>query len=519
MSDIDSSNLDSTSSDACADCASSKSPSQHHINGLRPKQIVHQKREERRKKILKLSQTGKSAGQISKSLGIPETTVRRDLSNGGGGSGGACKPTVNLSHPSVEERRKKVLELNKDGKTAGQILKILKVSLTTILRDLKELKKDGYYVEDNGKKYLESLRENDKWIPIIKRTNEELEFYKKQGLWPTLRKMLYRMLELGVLQKKDYNIYARKTAEARRGIKDDYKTPTNLPRLPIDCFLDDTRSTLGRTDINVPPQDPTPARPPQDWEQYTDEAVDDLKWKILLYNGARHEGAKGRKCGRWYNQPKYLEIWVESETIKPDLEKFQENRKVLVAASGGQITTPYMYSNAKRIVNIIQCYSHVKEVVILYFGDFDKAGNNIAYNHELSLKWYVYNFFGIPKDRVKITFRKIAVTQEQIKKYKLIENPEKKFNVQLEAFLTTDKRLKQFKQIIQDAIDENWDEQVYIENCPAEEFDYEKHGMDEPESINPDAKDPDDPVSSSTIREKMFKKITDTIQPGWGVME
>jgi hypothetical protein len=72
------------------------------------------------------------------------------------------------------------------------------------------------------------------------------------------------------------------------------------------------------------------------------------------------------------------------------------------------------------------------------------------------------------------------VTEEQIKKYKLIESPEKKHNVQLEAFLTNDMRLMIFKKILQDAIDAQWDEDIYYYNCPFKEYDYKISGEEEP---------------------------------------
>ena len=73
------------------------------------------------------------------------------------------------------------------------------------------------------------------------------------------------------------------------------------------------------------------------------------------------------------------------------------------------------------------------------------------------------------------------MTEEQIKKYKLIENPEKKHNVQLEAFLTNDMRLRIFKKILQDAIDAQWDEDIYYYNCPFKEYDYKISGEEEPQ--------------------------------------
>jgi hypothetical protein len=52
---------------------------------------------------------------------------------------------------------------------------------------------------------------------------------------------------------------------------------------------------------------------------------------------------------------------VESETLQQDLLKFQEGRHVYVAASGGQISTPYMYGNCKRIRDTVFRHRHIKK--------------------------------------------------------------------------------------------------------------------------------------------------------------
>ncbi len=169
----------------------------------------------------------------------------------------------------IEERRKKILELNKAGKTAGQISRTCNIPSTTVLRDLKWLKEEGFKLNDNSKIYFE----NTKWSKIIERTNKELDFYRERGIDPTLRKMTYRLIELGVLQKKDYSMLAKKTAEARRGVDSEYMKKTKLPRLPIDCFRDDKRVVIGRTDVDEEPIYPTPAEPPEDPDYYIDNAI------------------------------------------------------------------------------------------------------------------------------------------------------------------------------------------------------------------------------------------------------
>jgi len=77
--------------------------------------------------------------------------------------------------------------------------------------------------------------------------------------------MYYRLIELGVLTKSEgnYDKFTRRSAEARRGVDSTYTKPTKLPRLPIDCFRDEKRKTIGETEMSEP-SDPTPDEPADD---------------------------------------------------------------------------------------------------------------------------------------------------------------------------------------------------------------------------------------------------------------
>ena len=79
--------------------------------------------------------------------------------------------------------------------------------------------------------------------------------------------------------------------------------------------------------------------------------------------------------------------------------------------------------------------------------------------------------------------------------------------------MTTGKRLKDFKKILLDAIDDCWDEDIYEENCPDEEYDYAANGEEKPEDIDPDNTLFED--TQVTVREKMVKMVTEAFKPGW----
>jgi hypothetical protein len=104
-----------------------------------------------------------------------------------------------------------------------------------------------------------------------------------------------------------FNGFYSKSAKARRGVDSAYTKGTNLPRLPIDCFVDDKRTTIGETDM-YEPEDPTPGEPPEDPIEFTENTIRECKEEIMGHNGECEEGTEGLDPGRWYKQPIYCEI-------------------------------------------------------------------------------------------------------------------------------------------------------------------------------------------------------------------
>jgi hypothetical protein len=62
-------------------------------------------------------------------------------------------------------------------------------------------------------------------------------------------------------------------------------------------------------------------------------------------------------------------------------------------------------------------------------------------------------------------------------------------------------------------IDDCWDENIYNENYPPEEYDYEAQGEEEPEDIDPDNEFYGD--TDLIIREKMIRIATEAFKEGW----
>jgi hypothetical protein len=146
------------------------------------------------------------------------------------------------------------------------------------------------------------------------------------------------------------------------------------------------------------------------------------------------------------------------------------------------------------------------------------------------LRWYGVRNFEI---------KRVAITANQIRNQGLIEDPEyspeknldsrfqqfkrnypdlvakygEKFGVQLEAMVTTETRWKVFCKLVQKSILADWNEDVWLNNRPDEEYDYAANGEEEPEDRDVDNELYED--TNIATRQKMVNMATEAFKPGW----
>jgi hypothetical protein len=272
---------------------------------------------------------------------------------------------------------------------------------------------------------------------------------------------------------------------------------------------------MGETDIDKFPEKPIAAAPPQDWEEYIDNEIQSVKHAysdlrkhaVKNYDGECTPGREGINPGRWYMQPKYVEIWVEGGNLLKTINVLKGDKKVHVVAFGGIGSTTRLYKHCMRVKQIKDIHKHIKKIVILYCGDFDSTGD--------WLDDYITNaihFYTGMKNKQDYELKRVAILPQQIDEYNLVEDPEynpeenedprfkkfklkpkviplikkygEKFGVQVEAMLTTKEMIDTFKEILQDAIDEQWDEKIFEENCHDKKYNYEANDEIEPEDID-----------------------------------
>lgn len=110
-------------------------------------------------------------------------------------------------------------------------------------------------------------------------------------------------------------------------------------------------------------------------------------------------------------QDKYLEIWIEKDALSSLFTKVARHFTVPVVVCKGFASVSFLHSFKKRLEN-----KKGKKAIMLYFGDFDPSGKEMLRSMKKTL---------IGEMEIKdIKFKRIALKQEDIEKYKLPHTPD-----------------------------------------------------------------------------------------------
>ena len=109
---------------------------------------------------------------------------------------------------------------------------------------------------------------------------------------------------------------------------------------------------------------------------------------------------------KWHNQPFYIELWYEKDALSSYFQYIADKWHILCFANRGYNS----FTMNKETQNRFAKYKN-KHIVVLYCGDYDPHGFGIYENL---------------KKVLNIKIERIALSQEQIKQYNLIEMPELK---------------------------------------------------------------------------------------------
>lgn len=175
-----------------------------------------------------------------------------------------------------------------------------------------------------------------------------------------------------------------------------------------------------------------------------------------------------RTIPRWHNQPHYVEMWIEKASLLPTFRNILKERQVRII-----LLNRYNYLNSldENIRRLIYYKEQGKKLHINYFGDPNHFFKNIRDSYTENPKYFL-----------DLDFKKISITQRQIKKFKLPENcktindtKHKKLNASSKSFITKDDRKnlkielntligvapKEFKKIVLDSVDKYFDLKIF----------------------------------------------------------
>lgn len=125
----------------------------------------------------------------------------------------------------------------------------------------------------------------------------------------------------------------------------------------------------------------------------------------------------------WSDQPRRVELWVESDSIASFISDRIYRLGVPLYVCRGQASRTYIRAAVE------EAREDRKPVDILYVGDFDPSG--LAIDRSLMSRYSEYG------DDVDVTIERIAVTAGQIRKYGLEGNPAKRSDPNFARFEAT----------------------------------------------------------------------------------
>jgi hypothetical protein len=224
---------------------------------------------------------------------------------------------------------------------------------------------------------------------VLPEVKERLTNFNDRGIIPTLRAMFYALFSvLNWFPNTEtyYKSLSHHTARWREN-----------GLLEMDCFVDQSRHVEEDfDDVYECPQ------------EYVDRLIRYLENAPTEY-----------RIPRWHNQPHYVEAWTEKDAqvglLRSLLRAGTPNtidRQVRIVPTRGYSGPSFNSLNVDRLT---RWRAMDKEIHIVYFGDMDPSGENI--DEVLSGKLEQYGL-------VNVDFQRIAITDEQITKYRLPVNPD-----------------------------------------------------------------------------------------------
>lgn len=244
---------------------------------------------------------------------------------------------------------------------------------------------------------------------IIDKVNEIIDQYDTAL---TLRQIYYRLVAALVIPNNvnQYKALSKLLVEARKDERVDYRK-----------IEDRVRKTIGG--------------------DYTFFEPDDY---FRMWERRFRESPKYFNIPRWYNQPWYVEVWIEKDALSRIISDVADGLGVKTCVARGYSSFTFIKDAVERINHACDVpdgdIDH-REPKILYFGDFDPSGEDMV--RDLEERLFDYGITGCDFDSGEILtsdsqtplVEKLALTPEQIVKWRLPPMPTKASDVRSAKFI------------------------------------------------------------------------------------
>ena len=218
-----------------------------------------------------------------------------------------------------------------------------------------------------------------------------LDIFQQYDTAITLRQLYYRLVSR-LLIPNTINSYKRLSRIMVKAREDG--------DVPINCLEDRSRRVLGRGDMGY------------------NSAEEYLKKKITTLQ----DSWKSFTMPMWDDQPKNVMISLEKDALSRLVSREANRFSVRTFPTRGYPSFSFVQEMSRYITNQLGG----KPTVVLYFGDFDPSGVDIERDLSERLERYGAKSF---------TVQRIALTDDQIKKYRLPPMPVKMSDARADSFL------------------------------------------------------------------------------------
>ena len=245
-------------------------------------------------------------------------------------------------------------------------------------------------------------------MPIIK---ERLELFTRYGIIPTLKTIFYSLVILNIIPNSYsyYKYLSKYTNHARvRG------------ELPISCFPEQDLPKITNSYNEF-----------VDAKHYIQKIVNYLEETSL--NPSIQDYHFNNKSDHLYND---IEIWVENNGISFTLHNLLNNSGIKIISNKRTNNLGFINKNIKRLKYSLK---EDKKITVLYFANFDLFNTDI----DKMINNTLINF------NLNIDFKKIAITENQMRNFHLPENPNPEIIRKLDSNLRKEHFIRKYGRIFQ----------------------------------------------------------------------